>query len=172
MWADFLLHTPKAVLNPAKPHDEWGWSGGVLKGSCAALGEEGRGVGRSPAPPFLTSSWILTPITDPGTEKDAGREGGGRAAEPGTAAPSLLMNHTATGLLAADALTELMELAGLGAASHTHLLTAGAKLNELNCEHKKVCTGTCRSHGCANYNLISQERTQVQQNPSVRDICG
>ncbi|KAF3843408.1 hypothetical protein F7725_002257 [Dissostichus mawsoni] len=35
-----------------------------------------------------------------------------------------------------------------------------------------VTDGPCRSHGCANYNLISQERTQVQQNPSVRDICG
>lgn len=56
-----------------------GWSGGVLKGSCAAFGEEGQDLARSPRTPFA-SSWILTPITDPGTEKDAkvgGRKRGG-----------------------------------------------------------------------------------------------
>lgn len=51
-----------------------GWSGGVLKGSCAAFGEEGRGLEEEPRNP-IASSWILTPITDPGTEKDA--KGGG-----------------------------------------------------------------------------------------------
>lgn len=55
-----------------------GWSGGVLKGSCAAFGEEGRGLGEEPCTPFA-SSWILTPISDPGTEEDAkGREVLGR----------------------------------------------------------------------------------------------
>lgn len=53
-----------------------GWSGGVLKGSCAAFGEEGRGLGEEPAPP-VASSWILTPITDPGTEWDAKSGGSG-----------------------------------------------------------------------------------------------
>lgn len=53
-----------------------GWSGGVLKGSCAAFEEEGRGLGEEPRTPFA-SSWILTPITDPGTEKDA-KKGGWR----------------------------------------------------------------------------------------------
>lgn len=53
-----------------------GWSGGVLKGSCAAFGEEGRGLGEEPCTPFA-SSWILTPITDPGTEEDAKPGDGG-----------------------------------------------------------------------------------------------
>lgn len=54
-----------------------GWSGGVLKGSCAAFGEEGRGLGEEPRTPFA-SFWILTPITDPVTEKDAKRGDEGR----------------------------------------------------------------------------------------------
>lgn len=52
------------------------WSGGVLKGSCAAFGEEGRGLEEEPRNP-IASSWILTPITAPGTEKDAKTGGGG-----------------------------------------------------------------------------------------------
>lgn len=53
-----------------------GWSGGVLKGSCAAFGEEGRGLEEEPHNP-IASSWILTPITAPATEKDAKTGGGG-----------------------------------------------------------------------------------------------
>lgn len=34
--------------------DEWGWSGGVLKGSCAALAEEGRGLGEEPRTPVAS----------------------------------------------------------------------------------------------------------------------
>lgn len=45
-----------------------GWSGGVLKGSCAAFGEEGRGLEEEPRNP-IASSWILTPITDLGNRK-------------------------------------------------------------------------------------------------------
>lgn len=53
-----------------------GWSGGVLKGSCAAFGEEGRGLEEEPHNP-IASSWMLTPITAPGTEKDAKTGGRG-----------------------------------------------------------------------------------------------
>lgn len=37
----------------------------------------GEDLARSPRTPFA-SSWILTPITDPGTEKDAKVGGGGK----------------------------------------------------------------------------------------------
>lgn len=52
-----------------------GWSGGVLKGSCAAFREEGPGLEEEPHNP-LVSSWILTPITAPERERDA-KTGGG-----------------------------------------------------------------------------------------------
>lgn len=54
-----------------------GYSSGVLKGSCGAYGEEGRGLEEELRSP-LASSWILTPITSAETEKDA-KTGGGEA---------------------------------------------------------------------------------------------
>lgn len=59
-----------------------GCSGGVLKGSCGAYGEEGRRLEEEPRSPFA-SSWILTPITSAATEKDARAGGGGGRAVDG-----------------------------------------------------------------------------------------
>lgn len=54
-----------------------GCSGGVLKGSCGAYGEEGQGLEEELSSP-LASSWILTPIASAETEKYA-KTGGGEA---------------------------------------------------------------------------------------------
>lgn len=62
--------------------DEWGWSGGVLKGSCAAFGEEGRGLEEESCNP-IASSWIPTPIAASREDAKTGGKGGGGGREGG-----------------------------------------------------------------------------------------
>lgn len=62
-----------------------GYSNGVLKGSCGAYGEEGRGLEEELRSP-LASSWILTPITSAERGKrckDRWRGGGGAVGSGG-----------------------------------------------------------------------------------------
>lgn len=55
--------------------DEWGWSGGVLKGSCAAFGKEGRGLEEEPCSPAASFLDPLVPFT--AAWEDAKTGGGG-----------------------------------------------------------------------------------------------